>query len=214
MQQILFDLDGGAGCSSGERYSINMRYLRQQILVARERRLPPHFTVTMPVPEQPALAVDAFMRVDNLYIFGLQNRQGVFYFNDTAGLKLIGNQRLFGFGGHYNDLGSYADLAINRGTIAAALNQIAHWRRDQEISNRRKDRIGVPQQTGEARHLLLLILMISEAARFFDIERTVANALDGLDNTPLDPPGIQRLTHEWGYLSSQGDFQQVAIRNV
>ena len=176
--------------------------------------MPRHFTVTITVPNQSDLALNAFLRIDDLYIFGVENRHATFYFNDTPGLKLIANQRLLGFGGHYNDLGSYASLTINRGAIIAALTQIAHWRKDQEISNRRKDRTDAPQQTGEARHLLLLILLISEAARFFDIERTVANALNGIDNVPLDPPMIQRLTHEWGYLSSQGDYRQVAIRNV
>lgn len=215
MQQILFELDMGAAYRSGELYGINMRYLRQQILMARQSSaVSPYFAVKMPVPDQPALSVEAFLRVDNLYIFGLRNQHGVFYFNDNAGLKLIANQRLLGFSGHYSDLGSFADLVISRSTIATALTQIAHWRLTQEISNRRKGQYGIPQQSGEARHLLMLILMISEAARFFDIEKTVANALDGINNVPLRPLMIQQLTHEWGYLSSQGDYRQVAIRNL
>jgi ribosome inactivating protein len=145
------------------------------------------------------------------YIFGIRNSHAEFYFNDTAGLRIMGDQRLLGFGGHYSNLGSYADQSINRGTITAALTQIAHWRQDQEISNRSKE---TSQPTSEARHLLLLILMISEAARFFDIERTIANALDGSPDTPLTPQMIQTLTRQWGYLSRGGDYRQVAIRNL
>lgn len=215
MQLILLDMDHSSTCSSGELYGINLRYLRQQILQARERKLPSQLIVRISVPDQPGLIIDAFVRVDNLYMFGIRNRHTAFYFNDTAaGARLIGSQRLLGFSGHYIDLGSYTHLTINRGTIVAALTQLAHWGRDQEISNRRQDRSGVPQQSGEARHLLLLILMISEAARFFDIERTIANALNGAPDTPLTPPMIQSLTHQWGSLSREGDYRQVAIKNL
>jgi hypothetical protein len=196
----------------GDLYCTNMRYLRQQILLARERGAPTlQFIVSITVPDQPGLTLDAFLRVDNLYVFGIRSRHAAFYFNDATGLRIMGNQRLLGFGGHYSNLGSYADLSINRGTIAVALTQIAHWRQDQEISNRGKE---TSQPTSEARHLLLLILMISEAARFFDIERTIANALDGRSNTPLTPQMIQTLTRQWAYLSREGNYRQVAIRNL
>jgi len=218
MQHIMFEMD------RGEAYSSNLRYLRQQILQGRDRGVTEPFMINMTVPDQPGLTLDVFLRLDDVYIYGIGNRESEFYFNDTPsellfkqrplsdGLRIKDNQRLLGFGGHYSNLGSYANLSINRGTITAALTQLARWRRDQEISNRDKE---TSQPTSEARHLQLLILMISEAARFPDIERTIANALDGTRDSPLTPQDIQKLTHEWGDLSSKSDlesYRKVAIR--
>jgi hypothetical protein len=91
---------------------------------------------------------------------------------------------------------------------------LAQWHRDTLISNKEKDRFGEQQLTSAGRHLLMLILIVSEAARFFDIERTIAGALDNRPNTPLAPADIQRLTHEWDYLSRLKDFRRVAIMNT
>jgi hypothetical protein len=92
------------------------------------------------------------------------------------------------------------------GSITAALTQLARWRRDQEISNRDKE---TSQPTSEARHLQPLILMISEAARFPEIEQTIANALDGTRDSPLKPEDIQKLTHQWGELSGRNDLESL-----
>ena len=226
MQLIMFEMD------RGEAYGSNLRYLRQQILLAHERSETEPFVVTMTVPGQPGLTLDAFLRPDDLYIYGIRNRQAEFYFNDTPsallfkhrplsdGLRIKDNQRLLGFGGHYSNLGSYArnfvaagagnGVPINRGSITAALTQLARWRQDQEISNRDKE---TSQPTSEARHLQLLTLMIAEAARFPDIERTIENALDGISDNPLTPQDIEELTHEWGKLSGK-DYRRVAIRTA
>ena len=61
---------------------------------------------------------------------------------------------------------------------------------------------------------MIVILMISEAARFFEVEQTVANALNSRPNTPLTPFGIEQLTHEWGQRSGEGDFRKVAIMKL
>lgn len=214
MIRIAFQIDGGPIYPSNEFYSINMRYLRQQVLRARGRGgLAPTLIVTMPAPDLPEVSVDAFIRTDDLYLYGVQNRHAAFYFKDS-GLKLIGNQQLLGFTGHYKHLGSYADLILNRGTITAAIGQISHWRSAGAVTSRRKDRYGVNHPTSEAGHLLILILMISEAARFFAIEQTVANALDGRQDTPLTPLAIEQLTHEWSQRSGADDFRQVAIMKL
>jgi hypothetical protein len=209
MMQIGFWTD------TGEFYSVNMRYLRQQILRGRDKAEDgaTSFVVRMPAPDEPETHVDAFMRAGDLYLYGFQNRHCGFYFKDNPGLRLIANQRLLGFSGHYSELGDYGALSISRGAITAAITQLSRWRRDTAITNKEKDRFGVQQLTAAARHLLMLILMVSEAARFFEIERTIANALDGIRDTPLTPAMIQRLTHEWDSLSKAGDFRRVAIMN-
>jgi hypothetical protein len=199
---------------TGEAYGVNMRFLRQQILKAREGSGHTEMSVRLPAPDAEAAQVDAFIRVKDVSLYGFQNRNCAFYFNDNAGLRLIGNQRLLGFSGHYNDLGDYAGLSITRGSINAAITQLAQWHRDTLISNKEKDRFGEQQLTSAGRHLLMLILIVSEAARFFDIERTIAGALDNRPNTPLAPADIQRLTHEWDYLSRLKDFRRVAIMNT
>ncbi len=212
MLRIAFQIDGGPIHGSGEYYSINMRYLRQQILRARDAGGgAPQLIVTMPAPDLPGVSVDAFIRTGDLYLYGVQNRRGAFYFKDYAGSKLIANQQLLGFTGHYNDLGSYADLTLDRGAITAAIDQISRWRSADAVTSRQKDRFGVNHPTADARRLMILILMISEAARFFAIEQTVANALDGRPGTPLTGFEIERLTHEWGQRSDGGEFRQVAI---
>jgi hypothetical protein len=201
---------------NGEVYGVNLRFLRQQILRAREQRDAEHvqLAVRMPAPETPSVYIDAFIRVSDLYLFGIQNRHCAFYFKDNPGMKLIGNQRLLGFTGHYNDLGDYGGLTVTRGAIEAAITQLGQWRRDSEITNKQKDRSGQQQLTATARHLLILVLMVSEAARFFQIEQTITNALDGRPNTPLTPLAVQELTHQWGYLSKLNDFRRVAIMNI
>src|SRR5262249_12546869 len=156
------------------------------------------------VPDQTRLTLDVFLRADDVYIYGIRNREPVriqdglqereteFYFADahlppeipsmhrrpsdgqrpddvpaeipmhrrppSDGQRPKPQRRVLGFSGPYIDLGSYANLSINRGTITAALTQLAHWHLTQEISNRDNER---RQPTSEARHLLLLILMIS-----------------------------------------------------
>jgi Ribosome inactivating protein len=208
MIRVTFQIDGGP------IYSANMRYLRQQILLARDRgELASPLIVTMPAPDLPEVSVDAFLRLDDLYLYGVRNRHAEFYFADS-GPKLIGNQQLLGFTGHYNDLASYIDIAVNRGTITAAITQISQWRRADAITSRRKDRYGVNHPTSEVGHLLILILMTSEAARFFAIEQTVANALDHRPDTPLNAFAIEQLTHQWGRLSEANDFRQVAIMKL
>jgi ribosome inactivating protein len=228
VQLITFEMD------RGEAYSSNLRYLRQQILRAHASDDTDPFIVRIEVPDQHSLTLDAYLRPDDVYIYGIGNRESEFYFNDTPaallskfralsdGVRLKDNQRILGFGGHYKDMGSYArnfvaadagdGIRINRGTIIAALTQLARWQKRQEISNREEETL---RATSEARHLQLLILMISEAARFPEIEQTIANALDGTPDSPLKPEKIQDLTHDWANLSGKTDLKslkRVAIR--
>ncbi|MBV8189375.1 MAG: hypothetical protein JOY64_10500 [Alphaproteobacteria bacterium] len=90
------------------------------------------------------------------------------------------------------------------------MTNIAGWRQDQEISNRAKE---TSRPTAVARHLLLLILIISEAARFPDIERTITCALNYTQGG-LTPQQIYSLTHQWESLSRLGAFPQVALKHL
>lgn len=190
-----------------------MRYLRQQVLHARDHGSPlsAQFVVRMPAPDLPGSYIDAFLRASDLYVFGIGNRHAEFYFKDYRGAKLIGNQQVLGFTGHYNDLGSYAALSVDRSAINTAISQLSYWRRAGDIANKQKDRCGAQQLTPAARHLMIAILVTAEAVRFFKIEETVANALDGRPNAPLDPLRVEDLTHNWAKLSKANDFRQVAI---
>jgi hypothetical protein len=207
-------LDCDIETRTGELYGVNMRHLRQVILRARERPGATHVRTRVRAPYTEEAFVDAVLRTDDLYVVCVGNRNGEFYFKDHTGPKLVANQTLLGFTGHYNDLGSYAALAVTAATIENAIANISRWHPTTALTSRVKDRYGQNQITPEMGYLLLLILMVSEAARFFEIEQTIANALDGRPNTPLSPAKIEECVHEWEARSRRNDFRTVAIPKV
>jgi hypothetical protein len=196
---------------TGECYGVNIRHFRQVILRSRNQSTAAHLRARVRAPYTADAYVDAVVRTDDLYVVSMGNRNGEFFFKDHTGPKLVTNQTLLGFTGHYNDLGSYGALTLDAATIDNAIGNISRRRSTDRLTSRVKDRYGEHQTTPEAGYLLTLILMASEGARFYDVEKTVANALDGQPNTPLDPAAIATLVHEWEARSRQNDFRIVAI---
>ena len=204
-------LDCDISTETGELYRINMRHLRKVILLARQRPGVSHVRTRVRAPFSADAHVDAVLRIDDLYVVSVANRSGEFFFKDGGYPNAIGAQTMLGFTGHYKDLGSYTDLPVTSASIDNAIANIARWRPSSTLTSRIKDRHGKQQITPEMGYLLTLILMVSEAARFFNIETTVANALDGQPNTPLNAAAVETLVHEWEVRSRRNEFRTVAI---
>ncbi len=155
--------------------------------------------------------VSLLIRVSDVYVIGVENAEATFYFSDSGPGRLIDNQVLLGFGGHYKYLGEFVSLgSLEKPKFEAAVQAASRWTRANPPSSLIKDR-GGQKQSADARHLLTLILGTSEAARFPDIGVTVANALFGRRDRPLTLAQIDRLVNRWGELSGQSFPAEVAV---
>jgi Ribosome inactivating protein len=93
--------------------------------------------------------------------------------------------------------------------------EIAGWTRSTVITNKVPGgQTGAQTQSEQARHLLTLILILSEASRSHDVMATVANAIDANADTPLTLAAIDTLVRDWGQRSKSADAIGVAVRNM
>jgi len=218
MKQKLFLRNGG-------EYSQTIAQLRRSIERGRaldagrsgkERGLPDRtVTVSLEPPDEamaakakrPRLLVTIACKDVYLTNFKADNDKPTeFYFNDTTAGRTITDQRILGFSSSYTNLGKFESLAVggslNKGRISAAIRAVASWTRATQLSS--VD--GKGTQTDVVRHLLTLILMVSEGARFYSVEKKMAEILDGIPATAADLAAIDRRTRDW----NKGD-KDVAI---
>ena len=206
--------------ATGSLYRYNMAALRQAVLQQRGAGSGgATLRVRVLSPHNEDIYVDYMMLLGNLYLVAIENKHGSFSFPDNPAAKAHGNQRVLGFSGSYNDLGRYKDFDDREGLSIGAINNailhLSQWRTTAVITNRRKDQRGNQKNTPDAKSLLILVLIVSEALRFRDIWKTIANALDGLKNVPLTMSEIDRLVHRWDGLSRDRKwYEQLDIPNV
>lgn len=155
--------------------------------------------VQVNAPYTPNTRISVYLRTHDLYVIGVENQRAAFYFFDTLIEKVIAQQVTLGFTGHYDDLGSFVSIGKLTGArIDAAVAAIAAWTPSTVISSRVSTGPLRSQTQSEAvRHLLVLILVLAEAARFPEVSATVRNAIGGTANTPLALAAIDSLVHEW-----------------
>jgi hypothetical protein len=170
--------------------------------------------VQVHAPYTPNTHINVHLRTSDLYVIGVENERAAFYFSDTLLGKIIGRQIVLGFTGHYSDLGSFISIGkLTPARMDAAVAAIAAWTQSTTISSRVS---ASPQrsqvQSEEVRHLLVMILILAEAARFHEVSATVGNAIAGLANTPLSLAAIDSLIHEWGKRSASPDAAGVAVK--
>jgi hypothetical protein len=199
-------------------HSRGLRTLRELVGHGRERDawlvserragpLPEMISVWLEAPLTVG-AVTVILRTSDVYVIGVANDHAAFYFKDTPPGRLIANQVLLGFTGHYKDLGAYVSLGrLDKGRFDAA---VARWTSATKISNVIKSAKG-QEQSPEARHLLALILVTAESARFLSIGLTVANALDGGPDSPLTLADIDQRVHDWEKQSARAFPMEVAV---
>lgn len=208
----------GLSFADGRTYERGIHILRDVVFSGRERdiRLGQQtwpadarelVTLHLDAPLTPNASIRARIRTADLYLTSVHNGRAGFYFKDHAPCqagRLQENQVLLGFGSHYNDLGSFESLgAITVGRVDAAIAAIARWSDAPTSREARAD--GTRIQAAAARHLLLLCLVASEAARSDPIFLTVRNALDGVPNQPLTLAQVDRQARDWDRLSRAGD---------
>lgn len=171
--------------------------------------------VELMAPLTPGATIHARLRSSDLYLTSLHNGTAGFYFKGapvSLPARTQETQVMLGFTDHYKDLGAFVSLGdITMGRIDAAIAAIATWREETNLSSREsRGNLGTVQSEA-VRHILLLCLILSEAARFHRVAETVENALGGTKNTPLTLGEIDRLTRDWGRLSAAGDTADVAL---
>jgi len=168
-------------------------------------------------PYTPGASISARLRSSDVYLTSVHNENAGFYFTE-GGLQLptktMEDQVVLPFTGHYNDLGRFVSLEkITLGKIDAAISAISRWTRATTITNKLKNPgDGSVSQSADAKHLLLLCLILSESIRFPRIMDTVENALGGSPDTPLALGEIDELARKWGTLSRTPGGGDVAVR--
>lgn len=200
MRHIDFDL------TSGARYFQDMGWLRKELITHRENPNKPGglpLMVGVHAPDNWDKTITALMQPRDLYLVGVKNQFGAIYFKDYAGAKLAGIQTsILGFTGHYKDLGSYSSLSISRGAIEEAISAIAEWKSAKGIIS--KKTVGdLEKTTPEAKYLLMMVLIIAEAARFWQIEKVIGEALDD-EVISLGNDAIQDMVNDWSARSRRG----------
>jgi hypothetical protein len=170
--------------------------------------------VQIHAPYTPDTQINVYLRTCDLYVIGVENKRAAFYFSDSLMGRMIGQQVMLGFTGHYSDLGSFVSIGkLNTARIDAAVAAIAAWTPSTVISSRVSTLPHRSQnQSEDVRHLLVLILILAEAARFHEVSATVRNAIAGTADTPLTLAAIDALVHEWGKRSASDDAAGVAVR--
>lgn len=170
--------------------------------------------VKIHAPYTPDTQINVYLRTCDLYVVGVENKRAAFYFADSLMGRMIGQQVLLGFTGHYSDLGNFVSIGkLNAARIDAAVAAIAAWTQSTVISSRVSTSPHRSQnQSEDVRHLLVLILILAEAARFHKVSATVRNAIAGTTDTPLSLAAIDTLVHKWGKKSASGDDADVAVR--
>ena len=203
-------MDIDINLTSGERYYWSMGWLRKDVTTRHEFG-PLPLMVHLHAPDNPDKTTTALMRPRDLYIIGVRNKLANnfydIYFNDYTGAKFVGikNSNL-PFSGHYKDLGPYSSLSISRGAIERAISAIAGWKNGDDIKSKKDDK-----QSAEAKHLLMLVLIISEAARYWQIEVAIGEALDG-KAISFNNDAVQDMANDWSGRSKRGGAGSPMIR--
>jgi len=217
----------GVSVGNGQDYERGIGILRDIIGHGRERdawlreRSPTAQSVEtvrvyLPAPYTPRAQIHVHLRTRDAYVIGVENERAAFYFSDSLFGRLIVQQVMLGFSGHYSDLGSFASIGqVTAARIDAAVAAIAGWTPSTVITSRVSTAPHRSQlQSEQVRHLLVLILVLAEAARFHDVLASVKNAIDGHPDTPLTLAAIDSLVHEWGQRSASADAVGLAVRSV
>lgn len=215
----------GVSLQSSGDYTRGVRMLRDLVVHGRERDdwvrsrnvvivHPEEIRVQITAPYTPDATIFVTLRSTDLYVSSVQNDHAAFYFSDCPPGRLVTNQVLLGFSSHYSDLGSFESIGrLSSSRVDGAVAAIAHWTASTPISSREKT-VRQQVQSEDVRHLLTLILILSESARFYPIERTVENALAGRFDDPLTLRDIDLLVHEWGARSARNDTASVAVPTI
>jgi hypothetical protein len=211
--------------SPGGEYVADLRAFRARISAQRDGARQNHIRCRVHAPYSKSW-IDVLVRCDNLYLTGIGNQHGEFVLKDhfEGGKTKSGTSlTVLGFGGHYNDLAQYvacaeADTRLDEAGLTAtsfdtAIHQISLWRPGAPPTSREKDSGGLQKVAPAVRSLLRVILMVSEAARFFPIGDMVARALAGGSVTRAELANIDRLVREWEKRSGAKD-PGVAIPHV
>jgi len=202
---------------NGAMYASCIAALRQDIFRRREHNAnedPLRVRVYAPIGRN--VYVDAFIRMRDLYVIGVENRQCAFYFNDFDVIKRHSDQRMLSFSGQYGNLGKYAQIkSLSSAAIDSSIHAIAKWTKAGAISNR-----GLPGPRGErlptteAKCLLSLILLTSEAVRFRKVWSTIAKAFDGIPIGESALKEIDELVRDWAKISrSPHWYKELDFRN-
>jgi hypothetical protein len=199
MRLIDFDLTSGAS------YLQDMGWIRKEVIAHRGNPnllggLP--FMVRVHRPDNWDKTITVLMQPRDLYVVGVRNQFGAIFFRDYRGAKLVGvDVSTLGFTGHYNDLGQYSSLSISRGAIEEAISAIAEWESADGIISKQTIR-GETRYTPQAKYLLTMVLIVAEAARFWQIERAIREALDG-QWISLGNDQIQQMVNSWSARSQR-----------
>jgi hypothetical protein len=169
--------------------------------------------INLPTDRDPLISV--IVQSTNLYLTSIRNRLCEFYFSDSPQGRKLHRPVILDFSSSYVDMGAFASIGtLDLPRIHNAVTAISLWRPDTKITTRKKSRLE-QVQSEQARHLLTLMLIVSESARFHPIADTVRNALAGRAGTPLSLGEIDRLARDWDKSSrSPAPPLALAVKNV
>jgi hypothetical protein len=174
-------------------YFHDMSWFRKEVSVRREkpnRWGPLPLMARLHAPDNPGTTITVLMPPQDLHLIGVKNQFNTIYVKDYTGPKLAGiNRSTRDFPANYKDLGSCSSLSISRAAIEGTISAIAEWK-SAEGTSRDDDK-----PTPEAQHLLMVTLIVAEAARISQIEKAIGEALDGKEIS-LSNEAIQDMVND------------------
>jgi hypothetical protein len=190
-------------------YFHGMGWFRKEVSALRQnpnRFGPLPLMARLHAPDNPGKTITVLMQPRDLYLIGVKNQFSAIYFKDYTGPKLAGiNRSALDFTGNDMDLGPYSSLSISRRAIESAVWEIAEWKSAKDMTSRDNDKL-----TPEARHLLMMRLIIAEAARFQQIEKAVGQALDG-EAITLSNDAVQDMVNDGSARRKRGGAESPII---
>ena len=170
-QQVSQMYGMGVSLATGQDYERGIGILRDVVGHGRDRdawrqRANPAVAnvetvrVQVHAPYTPDTQINVYLRTSDLYVIGVENKRTVFYFSDTLMGKMIGQQVMLGFTGHYSDLGNFVSIRkLTPARIYAAVAVIAAWTQSTVISSRVSTGPHRSQiQSEDVRHLMVTLL--------------------------------------------------------
>lgn len=148
---------------SARQYDADMGWLRKAIVLDRKPQL-----AEVVVRTEYGFSVRIMVDHNTLYTIAIDFGAGLWRFPDT-GFPPVPGAKVFEFGSNYNDLGLHLKpVVLSAGTLHTAVEQLSYHKPGKK---------GSDFLWSEKQDLIRIVFTVSEALRFWTVQRDVSNLL-------------------------------------